>query len=103
MDRETVFIGSLNLDARSVIQNTEIGVIFDSPDIAVRLSDSFDQNIDKAAFRLELKTGVDGSEQILWHGQVDGKLRTFDVDPYTGFWKRVGIGFMQLLPIESQI
>jgi putative cardiolipin synthase len=103
MDRETVFIGSLNLDARSVIQNTEIGVIFDSPDIAVRLSDSFDQNIDKAAFRLELKTGVDGSEQILWHGLVDGKPQTLDVDPYTGFWKRVGIGFMQLLPIESQI
>ena len=103
MDRETVFIGSLNLDARSVIQNTEIGVIFDSPPIAEQMSDSFAQNIDKAAFRLELKTGANGSEQILWHGLVDGKPQTLDVDPYTGFWKRLGIGCMQLLPIESQI
>jgi putative cardiolipin synthase len=103
MDRETVFIGSLNLDARSLIQNTEIGVIFDSPPIAVHLADSFDQNIEKAAFRLELKTGAKGSEQILWHGLVDGEQQTLDVDPYTGFWKRLGIGFMQLLPIESQI
>jgi putative cardiolipin synthase len=103
MDHKTVFIGSLNLDARSVIQNTEIGVIFDSPPIAEHMSDSFAQNIDKAAFRLELKTGANGSEKILWHGLVDGKQQTLDVDPYTGFWKRLGIGFMQLLPIESQI
>ncbi len=103
MDRKTVFIGSLNLDARSVIQNTEIGVIFDSPAMAAQASDSFEQNINKAAFRLELKTKADGSEQILWHGQVDGQLQTLDVDPYTGFWKRLGIGLMQLLPMESQI
>ncbi len=103
MDRKTVFIGSLNLDARSVIQNTEIGVIFDSSVMAAQAADSFEQNTDKAAFRLELKTKADGSEQIFWHGRVDGKPQTLDVDPYTGFWKRVGIGFMQLLPIESQI
>ena len=103
IDRETVFIGSLNLDARSVIQNTEIGVIFDSSAVAESIADGFDKNIDKAAFRLELKTGANGSEQILWHGLVDGKPQTLDVDPYTGFWKRLGIGCMQLLPIESQI
>jgi hypothetical protein len=25
------------------------------------------------------------------------------VDPYTGFWRRLGIGIMGLLPIESQL
>jgi len=25
------------------------------------------------------------------------------VDPYTGFWKRLGIGFLGILPIESQL
>jgi hypothetical protein len=39
----------------------------------------------------------------MWHGIIDGKNQTLDNDPYTGFWKRVGIGFMRLLPIESQI
>ena len=28
---------------------------------------------------------------------------TFDVDPYTGFWRRLGIGIMRILPIESQL
>jgi hypothetical protein len=26
-----------------------------------------------------------------------------DIDPYTGFWKRLGIGLLRLLPIESQL
>jgi hypothetical protein len=44
-----------------------------------------------------------GSEKLLWHGVVDGERKTFDVDPYTGFWQRFGIGFLSILPIESQL
>ena len=100
-DRERVFIGSFNLDAQSRIQNTEIGVVFESSDIANRMAEGFDQKINQAAFRLELKTYENGSEKILWHGLVDGEQSVFKVDPYTGFWKRFGIGFLRVLPIES--
>lgn len=102
-DRNKVFIGSLNLDPRSVVHNTEIAVVVSSAEIAAGMSDWFDQNIDKIAFRLELKINENGTEQLLWHGLVDGKEHTFDVDPYTGFWKRFGIGFLKILPIESQL
>ena len=27
----------------------------------------------------------------------------FITDPYTGFWRRLGVGFMGILPIESQL
>jgi putative cardiolipin synthase len=100
-DRKRVFIGSFNLDAQSRIQNTEIGVVFDSVDIATRMAEGFDQNINQAAFRLELVTGANGSEQILWHGLIDGQPDVLKVDPYTGFWKRFGVGFLRILPIES--
>jgi hypothetical protein len=33
----------------------------------------------------------------------NGKPIAFDADPYTGFWRRFGVGFMGLLPIESQL
>ena len=102
-DREQVFIGSLNLDPRAVVHNTEIGVVLASPEIAEGMGDWFDKNIEELAFRLELVTDEDGSETLLWHGLVDGKPVTFDVEPYTGFWKRFGIGFLRLLPIESQL
>jgi putative cardiolipin synthase len=103
LDRRQVFIGSLNLDPRAVIHNTEIGVVLTSPEIAQGMGEWFDRNVGNAAFRLELKRDGDGSETLLWHGMVDGAPQTFDADPYTGFWKRLGIGFLGILPIESQL
>ena len=103
LDRKWVFIGSLNLDPRSIVQNTEIGVIFQSPEIAERMASGFDSKIDKIAFRLELEGADNGTGQIVWHGIVDGKQQTLYKDPYTGFWKRFGVGIMRILPIESQI
>jgi len=103
LDRKWVFIGSLNLDARSVVQNTEIGVVFQSPEIAEHMASGFDSKIDRLAFRLELEKADNGTKHIIWHGIVDGKQQTFDKDPFTGFWKRFGVGFLRFMPIESQI
>jgi len=103
VDRKTVFIGSLNLDARSVVQNTEIGVIMDTPAIAREMAQNFDQRIDEVAFRLSLDNDEYGYGSLRWQGRVDGETETFDADPNTSFWRRFGVGFMRLLPIESQI
>jgi len=102
-DRKQVFIGSMNLDPRSQIHNTEIGVVVECPEIAQEMGEWFDQNVGKIAFRLELKEKENGSETLLWHGLVDGRPQTFTADPYTGFWQRLGIGFLGILPIESQL
>jgi putative cardiolipin synthase len=102
-DRKQVFIGSLNLDPRALLHNTEIGVVLKVPEIAEEMAKWFEENIEQLAFRLELKKDENGDEKLLWHGVVDGKEHTFDVDPYTGFWRRFGIGVMSILPIESQL
>jgi putative cardiolipin synthase len=102
-DGEQVFIGSLNLDPRAVEHNTEIGVVFKQKEIARGMTEWFDQNIEKIAFRLELVKNQNGSEGIRWHGVVDGEQKTFKSDPYTGFWRRFGIGFLSIFPIESQL
>jgi len=102
-DRQEVFIGSLNLDPRAVVHNTEIGVVIESPKIGADMAAVFEQVVQGSAFRLELVKNANGSEGIRWHGMVEGEQKTFDVDPYTGFWRRLGIGLMGLLPIESQL
>jgi putative cardiolipin synthase len=103
LDREQVFIGSLNLDPRSFYENSEIGLVIDSTEIAQGMAESFDADIATNTFTLELKVDEDGYEELLWHGYEDGNPVTFDVDPYTSFWRRFGVGFMGLLPIESQL
>jgi len=67
------------------------------------MANGFDRKIDQIAFRLELQRDNQGREQITWHGLVDGKQQILTVDPYTSFWKRFGVGFMRMFPIESQI
>lgn len=102
-DRDTLFVGTLNLDSRSAYHNTEIGVVFQSTEIAEGMGEWFDQNIETVAFRLELHVDEDGSEEIRWHGLDDDKQRVFTTDPYAGFWRRFVIGFLSLFPIESQL
>jgi len=103
LDREQVFIGSLNLDPRSFYENSEIGLILNSSEIAEGMAKGFDVDIAKHTFTLELKKDEDGYEELLWHGNEDGNPVTFDVDPYTSFWRRFGVDFMGILPIESQL
>jgi phosphatidylserine/phosphatidylglycerophosphate/cardiolipin synthase-like enzyme len=101
-DDNRVFIGSLNLDPRAVVHNTEIGVVLSSVEIAGHMRQWFEQNIERVAFRLELAKDEFGSDKILWHGMVDGRKQTLDVDPYTGFWQRFWNWFLRILP-ESQL
>ncbi|KPK25058.1 MAG: hypothetical protein AMJ61_13035 [Desulfobacterales bacterium SG8_35_2] len=103
LDRNWVFIGSLNLDPRSVYENTEIGVVLDSPEMARYMAQKFDANIVAHAFRLELRSEEDGGEHIIWHGYENGKKLIYAVDPYTSMWRRLGVWFLGLLPIESQL
>ncbi len=103
IDRQQTFIGSLNLDPRSVIHNTEIGMIIDSAEISGKITSFMDEEKEKLAFRLELAPGSAGSKYIRWHGIVDGKQTTLTREPYSGFWQRFTLGLMRLLPIESQL
>jgi putative cardiolipin synthase len=100
MDRERVFIGSMNLDPRSVVENTEIGMVIESTDIAVEMSEWFDQKIDNVAFRLALETDKNDNEILVWYRSVDGIDQRYTTEPNTGFWRRFGVGVLCLLPIE---
>jgi putative cardiolipin synthase len=103
LDRQHVFIGSMNLDPRSVVENSEIGVVISAPEIAQGMAEWFDANVEQLAFQVRLEADQNGSEQLRWYGQAAGEPLVFDVEPYTGFWKRFGVGFLRLLPIESQL
>ena len=103
IDRSKVFIGSLNLDPRSIEQNTEIDIVLESSEIADKLGLFFDEYIDTVAFRLELREDEDDFEYLVWHGLVDGEVKTLFSEPYTSFWERFSMGLLRLLPAESQL
>ncbi|MFT5759661.1 MAG: putative cardiolipin synthase, partial [Alteromonadaceae bacterium] len=98
LDRRHTFIGSLNLDPRSFNENTEIGVVIDSKELANDLAVSFDDNIDKIAFELSLQ-----ENQLVWFKQRGDKTTSYYNEPYSTWWDRFVIGFLRLLPGESQL
>lgn len=103
LDREKVFIGSLNFDPRSVTENTEVGIMLRSVEVADDMARAFDAIVEEAAFRLELRKDSEGFEHIYWHGWENGEQRIWTLEPHTSFWTRLSVLFMSLLPIESQL
>jgi len=103
LDRRIAFIGSLNLDPRSFYENTEIGVIIESPELGETMARRFDEDVRQRAFRLERFINADGNEILRWHGIENGKPVIHEREPHTGFWQRFAIGFLMMLPIESQL
>jgi len=103
LDRKRVFIGSLNLDPRSIVENTEIGVILDSSEIGEDMGQWFDENVERIAFLLKLRDNKDAPDQIRWHRWIDGEESVYIRDPRTSLFKRLNIELLGLLPIESQL
>ncbi|MBT4520208.1 MAG: phospholipase D family protein [Halieaceae bacterium] len=98
-DREKTFIGSLNLDPRSVTENTEIGSVIYSSEIGGELARIILDKSPNIAFSLSLNE----RGKVIWSGFEEGRAVTYDKEPHTGFFKRLGVQIMRVLPIESQI
>ncbi|UCF90832.1 MAG: phospholipase D family protein [Desulfobacterales bacterium] len=101
LDRKAMFVGSMNLDQRSLHINNEIGILFLNPEIAGQSAEAFDRSIEKVAFRLVLNAGNSGGESIRWHLKKDDGEIVYDAEPYVGFWKKLGVWLIGLLPVES--
>lgn len=96
IDEKAMFVGSFNFDQRSLKINNEIGILFHEPQMASDATKHFNDHIERVAFKVKL---VDG-DALRWTGMVDGDQAVFNVDPYTGFWTRLGVTLMRVLPID---
>jgi len=92
-DRTSVFIGSVNLDPRSLEQNTEVGVLVQSPELAAEVGRLFDHWASPAlAYEVTRTTGG----RLQWTGGYTN-------EPEAGFWRPLGAKFFSHLPIDSLI
>jgi putative cardiolipin synthase len=97
VDRAHTFVGSFNFDPRSALLNTELGFVIDSPVLATAIAQEFAKRIPAMAYRLRL--GNDGA--IQWVEEDAGEPRVFHHEPNAGFWRRIGVSILSLLPIEG--
>jgi putative cardiolipin synthase len=98
-DQHYMFVGSFNLDARSVALNTELGVYFESPEYAAFLVETFEKNAMTKGYRVLL---TDEGE-LEWITLQNGKEVRYDQEPEAGFWKRFSADFLSIFVPESQL
>lgn len=103
VDRQTVFIGSLNFDPRSFVENTEIGLIVESEAIASNIGRWFDESIDTVAYRLALDSSGRGKSRLVWNQGGAGEQTVLHHEPATSWWVRFTTRVMSWLPVESQL
>jgi putative cardiolipin synthase len=99
-DRKDVFIGSFNLDPRSVDINTEAGLYIESPKLAAQLIAWMDEGMrPENSYRVFL----DKDGKVTWLTQADGKQVIYHHDPESSAWQRFVAGFIGILPVEGQL
>lgn len=92
VDDRYSFVGSPNIDPRSLIINTEIGFFVDSPELASRLTDLIERDISpEAAWRVYF----DERGRLRWNSSA-GTLKN---QPALGPMQRVAAFFINLLPL----
>lgn len=87
VDGNTLFTGSMNLDPRSVTQNTETGLFIPNRVLAQGVVKLFEESAYEHSYRVEL----DEHGGLRWVEEVDGKEVAHTTEPETSFWKRWSI------------
>ncbi|UCD67529.1 MAG: phospholipase D family protein [Betaproteobacteria bacterium] len=98
MDRRYTFIGSLNLDPRSIDINTEMGVLVDSTAMTQSLAVPFMEMLPERAY----KVFEDDNGNLRWKVIIDGEEIVETSEPQSSSWRRFKAFLSRILP-ESQL
>ena len=99
VDRERLFVGSFNVDPRSLYLNTEMGMAVTSEKLSVQMAESILDTLPEQAYKLRLSR-KGRLQWLLSAGDVEEIITT---EPQTSFWRRLRTRLMGLLPIEEQM
>jgi putative cardiolipin synthase len=96
IDDDMTFIGSANLDPRSLRLNTEMGLLIESPSLNARVREVLDLDfLLRNAWHLEL--GPDG--RVLWKSDEE----VLETQPAATAFQRLEDWFLGVLPIEGEM
>lgn len=95
MDSTRLFVGSFNFDPRSVLYNTELGVVIRSDTLARALHDDFARDVPRSSY--ELRLGLRGIE---WLEQTPRGIVIHHREPRASLLRRVGVALLRWLPVD---
>jgi putative cardiolipin synthase len=100
LDDARGFVGSFNVDPRSKDLNTEMGVLFDDPVMALQLRDEYMRLIDPT---LSYRVYRNEDGKLRWLDGSQAPPVVLEHEPDSGPWRRGMARVAGWLPIESQL
>jgi len=85
IDKQRVFVGSMNLDPRSATQNTEMGIVVDSPQLAREMLRVINISKFQNSYRLRLDSENGALQWLTMDGEKEIILTS---EPEAGFFQR---------------
>ena len=98
IDRKITFIGSLNVDPRSVDINTEMGVLLESAELGEELARRALTILPTISYSVEF----DDKNRLVWRTQIDGEEVIETSEPQASHWRRFKAFMSRIFP-ESQL
>ena len=98
IDRSTTFVGSLNLDPRSIEINSEMGMLIPNDAMAEALAVGSLEQLSEIAYRLQLNE----QGKLRWHATIDGVEVTETSEPLASGFKKFS-AFLQRIVPNSQL
>ncbi|MDP9090012.1 MAG: phospholipase D family protein [Pseudomonadota bacterium] len=104
-DRQSLFVGSLNFDQRSEHLNTEIGLLIDSPELAVGAAKRFESLTQPSnAYAVKLEGGESAAfRHLIWVTEKDGVTTEQSVEPARSGWQRFKMRVLTWLPLDKEL
>lgn len=99
VDRSRVFVGSFNLDPRSLYLNTEMGMVVRSNGLAGSMATSILKSLPDIAYRLQLSE----KRRLQWLLDAASGDELITTEPGTTWWRRFKTRLLSILPIEGQM
>lgn len=99
LDGETVVLGSVNLDPRSIEINSELVVFVESSGLSTQLLEFLRQDMPEFTWRLELND----RGYLRWHYEGKSGEEVVSGEPGASIWRRMQANLYRLLPIEHQL
>lgn len=99
VDRKRLFVGSFNVDPRSLYLNTEMGMAVSSEELSTQMATSILDTLPEQAYKLRLSR----KGRLQWLLSAAGVEEVITTEPQTSFWRRLRTRLMGLLPIEEQM
>jgi putative cardiolipin synthase len=104
LDRQRLFIGSMNLDQRSRRLNTEVGLIIDSPELAEQTAKRFEaMTLPENSYAVVIPSDPEHPGQLAWRTVENGTTVEYKKEPARHAWQRAEVEFLSLLPLDHEL